>query len=400
MAKAKTTEIPQEKKKAKRCNGEGSLYFNEQEQRWEGWVSYTKPDGTKDRKKFTNKKKEIVKEKMDAFNEELKRQEELNKRGGAITLEDWFVQWLDIHMKNRMKRTTKEHYEERIRLHINPVLGDKLLNELTAYDVQKFINDLYENGARKDGKSGGLAHDTIENILRILTSALNDAVEVKVIKENPVDSKIALKEEVEKKIKPLERVELKALFRAARKSRYFLVLLIAYCTGMRRGEILGLSWDNVDLEKKRINVRQQYVRTATGENIFQTPKTKSSIRTISLPEKLVRLLSLTKRKAKKNSHNLVIYTTKGEPVSPHNFQKQFARWVENSGMRHVRFHDLRHTHVAELIRAGASLKAIQDRLGHKDFKMTFDVYGHLQEEIENETAMKMDAILGDFLKAS
>lgn len=226
------------KKTTRRCKGEGSLYFNEKAQKWEGLVSYTKQDGTTDRKKFTSndvkKGKSIVKKKMEEFEKEISETNKVFLATDKQTFGDWLDEWLNIHMKNTLKETTKSTYSGHIRLHIKPKLENYLLTVLNDTIIQDFINKLYEDGARKDGKAGGLSEETVFDIFKIINSSLNDAVEKRRLKINPAKT-VTLKSIKDKEIIVLDRNEITALMKAAKTSRYYIALLLAYSTGMRRG---------------------------------------------------------------------------------------------------------------------------------------------------------------------
>jgi integrase len=181
------------------------------------------------------------------------------------------------------------------------------------------------------------------------------------------------------------------LIEAAEGTDMFIPILIGFCKGMRRGEVLPLRWPDVDLGRAGLTVQQSLTQTRSGGLVFKNPKNKSSRRTISIPRVLVHALveHRQKREAIKNlfgldypNFNLVVPLPDGNPWPPDRFTDAYVAFAKRDVGAEVRFHDLRHTHASELLRRGTPVKTVARRLGHANTKMTIDTHAHLMSDDE------------------
>ena len=193
-----------------------------------------------------------------------------------------------------------------------------------------------------------------------------------------------------------------ALLSTAKGSRQHLPILLAVSTGLRRGEILGLHWTDVDLEQGSLTVRQCLQRTRGGLS-FVPPKTQRSRRTVALPAFAVeRLVQYRGDQAEEilrlgpayQDNDLVIAREDGSPWSPDAFSKAFRALARKADLLHLTFHCLRHTHASQLCKAGVHVKVISERLGHSTVGITLDLYSHVTPTMGREAAVAMDAALG------
>lgn len=168
---------------------------------------------------------------------------------------------------------------------------------------------------------------------------------------------------------------------------------------MRRGEILGLRWKDVALNKGIVSVCQTLSKD--GKQFLKGAKTDSSIRTIKLSEETVTVLRkqktmIAKEKlqsgAEYNNYDLVVCTSKGTPINPANVKRTFARLIQEANLLRIRFHDLRHTHATILLSQGVHAKIVSERLGHRNIKMTLDTYSHVLPNMQEEAANKIDVL--------
>lgn len=248
------------------------------------------------------------------------------------------------------------------------------------------------------------ARNTIDRVATLLKIAFDRAIDYRIIKEN-----FMRKTKLPKKIK-LERkywtaAQATEFLTFTRLARFFIVYAIALFTGMRQGEILGLRWQDIDFNKKTLQVNQTL--THYGKSLKLGAKTVSSVRTISLPDKLIDFLvehrkfyeeCITKIKQRMGKdfvdYDLVIFNfSTGGTVFPANLTKTYIKDVKRSGLPHIPFHSLRHTHATMLIEQNVNVKLISERLGHSKIAVTLDVYSHVTPNMQHEVASQLDQII-------
>jgi integrase len=262
----------------------------------------------------------------------------------------------------------------------------------------------------------GLAARTSQYSYSVLRRALQFAVDWKYIPVNPASSRMraAKRHQVKElsKIRFLTPPESRAFLRAVRGDRYEALYVLAITTGMRQGELLGLQWPDLDLDAGKLTIFRSLHRTKRRRDPeddipwfqFRHPKTTGSRRTLDIPpvtveamrehsakQKVQRLLADTSWQEQK----LVFTTRLGTPVDTTNVLHRFHQILENAGLAKMRFYDLRHTHASLLIAEGVHPKKIAERLGHASIKLTMDLYGHLFEGSDKESAERMQKLFGD-----
>jgi integrase len=208
-------------------------------------------------------------------------------------------------------------------------------------------------------------------------------------------------------MKCLDESSTTQLLKAVEGSALHLPVLLAATTGMRRGEILGLRWQDVDLDAATLGVRQSLEETKTGL-VFKPPKTQKGRRSVALPLMTVEVLRrhrVEQAEARLASgrvyqdHGLVIARANGEPIRPSTVTKAFEDLARNAGLQGTRFHDLRHTHATTLLRHGVHPKVVSERLGHSTVGITLDVYSHVLPGMQEEAARRVDAVLRTAMEA-
>lgn len=277
--------------------------------------------------------------------------------------------------------------------YIIPLLGKKKLQNLKTIEVQKFYNEIYKVSPIS-GKP--LSAATVRKIHLNLKAALDKAVDLELIKKNPAKTAVLPKA---KRFKPhiYEGEEAKQLLERGTDLQVPINLLVGL--GLRKGELLGLRWQDVNFDSKRIHVRQNLIQLQNTKLHFKEPKTESSIREIALSNTLVKLLKQQYVKMCENKlrfgeeykdHDLVICKENGEPMNPNSFSQKFRRKLKMEGLRHIRVHDLRHTNATLMLDAGISPKVAQERLGHASIATTMDIYSHVTASLEQEAAKKLE----------
>lgn len=296
-----------------------------------------------------------------------------------MTIAEYLNYWYEQTCLPKLAPTTYESYKRNIDKYIIPTLGNIKLQNLLPLQLQSFYTEL----------SKTLSNTTVVYIHRIIHSALKQAMKWQLVIRNVADNV-----EIPKKKKYtaviLDSSQINSLINAVKNTYIYIPVIIAISTGMRRGEILGLTWDNIDLDKSTLNVVQALTPTQNGLKILP-PKTKTSIRKISLPPTLVEILKMHKEKNYNN--NFVCCLENGQIITPSSLNHKFKDILTANNLPSVRFHDLRHSHASLLLSQGVQAKAISERLGHSNINITMDLYSHIYEATNVEIANNFDRFL-------
>ena len=321
-----------------------------------------------------------------------------------LTVAEWLRQWLD-EAQHSVARKTLERYREIVERHLVPALGAIALTKLQAIHIQHYYVEALASG-RRDG-TGGLSARTVNHHDRVLNVAMKRARALRLIPTNPVED-VSRPRVEQHEMQVLEPAECAALLAAARDSRIFPIIILTLGTGLRRGEVLGLRWSDVDLARKIVIVQQSLEQTRAGL-AFKTPKTRKSRRTIALSPTLVEVLHA--HRAKQAAERLALGMSRapdgltftrldGDPIWPDALTKEFGRIVRRAKVRRITFHGLRHTHATDLLRAGVHPKIASERLGHSTVGITLDTYSHATPSLQEDAAMRIDAGLRATLPGS
>jgi integrase len=307
------------------------------------------------------------------------------------TLEEYLIDWLTGE-KTVMRKSTWDHYQQLIQTYIIPNIGKAILRDLRTERIQKFYTSLVN---QKVGVP------TIQKIHKLLRSSLGNAAKTGMIVRNPVSYARPPSDPVSE-MKILDESQVIHFLVSIIGHRWEALFHLAITTGMRRGELLGLRWDDLDWIKQTIKVERQINGPVKIDVKFQPLKTKFSRRTIVLGEKTIQVLrdhyerEQVKRIAagKKWVENGLIFTnSRGGPICANHMIKVFQELLEASGLPKIRFHDLRHTAASLMLNNGIPTIVVSRRLGHSKASTTLDVYGHLIESMQNEAAELMDELV-------
>jgi len=292
-----------------------------------------------------------------------------------MTLAD-FVPIYFEDKKNELAPTSKSNKTDMIKHHILPYFGNKKMNEITASDIIKWQNTIEEQTYEESYKR------MLQNQFNAI---LNHAKRVYGLETNPT-SKVRKMGKADGRPMEFWTIEEYEEFIATvdKKSRNYLMFEILFWTGMRESELLALVIDDIDFENNKIHINRGYHRLHK-EDIIGKPKTESSVRTITIPEFL-------KKEIQEYMSQFYEYPTDQRifPIVARTLQKGFKTAIEKAGVKYIRVHDLRHSHVAYLINQGVDAMVIRDRLGHKDIKITLNTYGHLYPSRQKEVADMLD----------
>lgn len=315
------------------------------------------------------------------------------------TVMQFFDRWFPA-MKTRVRSSTWDSYERNYRAHILPELGHVQLQQLTPALLNSFYARMLESG-RLSGK-GGLSPRTVRYLHTIVHRALADAVRWGELPRNVADAADPPRRSQGPEMLTWAPYELRTFLEATEAIREHPAFLLAGTTGMRRGEVLGLRWRDVDLDRGTAEIRQALSDVHGGEPTFTEPKTKTGRRSISLDKRTVTTLR-THRTAQLEERfawgpayrdrDLVFCREDGSPVPPDAFSKTFKRWVGRLRLPYLRFHDLRHTWATLALRAGVHPKVVSERLGHSTVAFTLDVYSHAIPAMQAEAADAVAALV-------
>lgn len=300
-----------------------------------------------------------------------------------------------------MRESTWRSYELNVRVHLIPELGHVRLQDLTAMKIDAFYAGLLENGWRRSGKSGGLNPRTVRYIGMILKRALAAAVKKRKLERNPANDAERVRVTGENEMRTWNADELRTFLTHVQKDRLYVAYLTAAMTGLRRGELLGLRWRDLDLEAGRLSVRQTLL-APQDKIMWSEPKTKKSKRSVALD--IDTGDALKTHRARQNEEklawgpayengDLVFAQENGEPIHPNRFSMWFDRRVVAAGVPRIRLHDLRHTHASLALAAGVNPKVVSERLGHATISITLDTYSHVIPAIEEEAAERVARVV-------
>jgi integrase len=327
---------------------------------------------------------------------------ELNKgtyiEPSAMTIKDFFEIWVEDYAKNALKPTTFQTYTTYINTHIVPSLGSLTLQKVQPTHLQRFYNDKLANG-RADG-AGGLSAQTVRYLHAILREALGHAVKWQYLSQNVVE--LADPPTLRKKdIVTLQVEEVQEFLTLAKEDRLYIAFLLAVTTGLRRGEILGLRWRDVDMEAQKASIRKNLV-TLRGKSVLQEPKTPGSHRSVTFPAMTIeeiknhqKIQNREKASAGESykDNDLIVATSIGTPIGPRNLLRNFYRILEKGNLPKIRFHDLRHTHATLMLQQGEHPKIVSERLGHANTRITMDIYSHVLPNMQQEAVERFEKMI-------
>ena len=376
----------------KRANGEGSIR-KRKDGRWEGryTAGHDPETGKAIYKNVLGRSQAEVKEKLKQAIEETQALDVT--KAGKYTVGEWMEVWFQDYAKIKVRPSSHQTYQGYIQNHIRPNIGDIPLEKLTSLDLQKFYKKLLAQGrvdrVEAKGQPKGLSAKTVRNIHQILSSGLKLAQEQRLILTNPAEG-CALPRVEHQEMKTLTTVQLASFFREARESGVFELYYLELATGLRRGELLGLKWEDIDLDRGDLRVRRQVSRI-NGEVVEAPLKTKNAYRTLPLAEDTVSVLKEQRRKV--GNSPWVFPSPNGGPISPDSVLHMLHRVLKRAGLPKVRFHDLRHTFATLALQNGVDVKTVSGMLGHFSAGFTLDTYAHITSAAQRQAAQTMGSVL-------
>ena len=379
----------------KRRKGGSGTVRERKDGRWEGRVviGYDEKGLPKTKSVLAKTKTECI-EKLEALKASIGRYSQRNKPD--MPFGEWMDFWYQTYCKPALKPYTQITYQERIYKQIIPKIGAVPLNQVTTGTLEKFYAHLKSDGrlVRREQYGAGLSNSVIRSIHAHCRAALEKAKKENLIRQNPAVH-CALPPKKSPEIEVLTPTEMQRLLIQAKYETegFYEMFLLDLSTGLRRGELLGLRWDDINFENGELRVSKQ-IRYFNGELKIVPPKTKAAERTIILPPQLVEILKEYKTRVK--SQWLFPSPNKIEdvPRDPCACRKRLAKILENAGCKHVPFHALRHTFATQALRYGMDVKTLASTIGHESVETTLNVYSHTTDEGMRNAAKAIDKAIG------
>lgn len=398
------------KKRKKRANGEGCIR-KLKDGRWEARITIGYyPNGKQKFKVFSRDTQgEVVR-----WLNEYKKNKELFSSDKVIkyTMREWLKIWYDAYVINNVSVSTRTSYEGIINNHLIPHIGHIKLIELKKVDIERMYMDLLKDKRRKKK----LSVKTIKNIHLVLHKALQEAMQREYITKNPasIANVPTLKSEniSKKEIEIYTKDEQDKLIEVSRMDNIYGDLVIfALFSGMRKGEILGLQWDDIDFERRIIKVNKQLqriknydsdIKSKTILRLEYNTKTSNSTRTVPMMNCLEEILKEhynkqleIKRIFKKsyNKQNMVFCREDGAPLDPDTVLAKYHKLTENAGIKKCTFHALRHTFATRALESGMNVKVVSKILGHSSVEFTLNTYTHALPDIQRLEMEKLNKYL-------
>ena len=397
----------------KRGQNEGSI-FQRKDGRWCAIISLGWENGKRKRKSFYGATAADVQDQL------LKARSD-NSHGLPVaierqTLAQFIDHWLEHTLKSKAKPRSLESFSTIARLHIKPALGKIQLQKLTPQHIQKLLDHKRKPykiklKAGTEVEKQGRSPQTITNIRTVLRSALAQALKWGLVHRNSA-ALVTAPRILRRKIEPLDPENARTLLDEAKTSRFEPIYVTALTLGLRRGEVLGLRWTDVDLEQRTLHVNRSVQRLLTGSDekgkrsalLATETKTDGSRRTLALPDSVVKALKARRvRQAVERlaagtqwqDTGLIFATALGRPIEPVVLNRDYKALLKKANLpTKLRFHDLRHSAASLLLAQGVHPRAIMELLGHSSITVTMNVYGHVMPAMMREVADKMDAIIG------
>ncbi len=369
-----------------RGHHEGSIYYVAERDRWVAEISL----GSGKRKKFYCKtKQEAVRKKNEALRE---CEQGVLATGPQRKLKDYLEDWIENVHKDKLRISTYVKYKKLIK-YIVEELGQIWLQKLTPEQVRRFYTK-----KQKDG----LSSKTIHSIHGVLHLALDNAVRWNYVARNVCDL-VKPPRIVSREATPLTLEQAHVLLESVRQHRLEVLLTMAVVTGMRSGELLALRWSTIDFERQTLLVLHTVDYISKYGYVETEPKTAAGKRLVNLPSFLIDMLKQHRIQQTElqlklgedwENRDLVFPDLHGGYFNPNYLLKVFKKILQEAGMPHMHFHDLRHSAATILLSMGVNMKVIQELLGHSDISITLGRYSHLLPSMQKDAVDKWDGVFG------
>jgi len=305
------------------------------------------------------------------------------------TLAEFLERWLADYAKPNLSPRGFERYESIARVHLIPAIGNIPLTQLRPEHLQKHYTDKLNTG---------LSARTVRYLHVVTHKALQTAVKWGLVSRNVADG-VDVPRARRTEMQTWDEDDITRFLEGAKDSRYYALFYTALYTGMRRSELLGLKWNDVDLILGEVSVTRSLHHLRDGSYIFTEPKSAKSRRTIALPPSAILTLREHHEKQKLErvmlgipltGDDLVFSTLEGKPLRPNTITRAWATLAARCGVKVIRLHDARHTHASLMLKQGVHPKIVQERLGHSSIQITLDTYSHVAPGLQQAAAARFD----------
>lgn len=391
----------------RRSNGEGCIYKDTRSGKWKGKfeIGYDAKGNRKFKSCTGNSEREVRLLLKDLMQ---KHHAGIDISSKSIKVGEYFDKWFYNNVIYDLRESTSQSYEMIIRRHIKPHIGNIVFSSLNGDDINEFYRFLYNNG-RLNGK-GGLSNKTVENIHLVISSCINYALKRGELIRNPLLT-VKLKREGKKEVEVFTREEQKKIIDECPNHYYGMAIKFDFYTGLRAGELLGLTWDCVDFYKNTVRINKQVQRNKNFSRNAQTKtvlgfvyntKTETLNRVIKVMQPLMNDLTeyklrqdTIKRKLRQDYYtklNLVFPRQDGYFTDTGTFLDAFSRIQDKLEIKHRNVHAMRHTFATRALESGIKPIVVSRLLGHASIQITMDIYGHVIPDFAEQELEKMEEI--------
>ena len=306
-----------------------------------------------------------------------------------MTLSEWLDRWLE-QMASVLRLSTLEHYHSDMEHHVKPYLGQKKLTQITPADLRKLYDTLKQHGRvhPRPGQSRGLSTTTVHGIHTTLHHALKSAVDQRLLPHNPADH-VEPPKVSHKPMKILNDEQLDTFLSAVEQDPIWKDFFYTeLTTGLRRGEICALQWNDLNLKTGALQVERQ-VHRVRGKLVVSPPKTKAGRRTVLLPPPVLNVLK-SYRTTSTSRWMFPSPVKEDSPMDPAAVRKRLSTVLKRANCKRLRFHDLRHTFATASLEHGMDVKTLSTIIGHVSSSTTLNIYAHVTDEMQRTAAAKID----------
>lgn len=371
--------------------------------KWEAEIELGRDPATgkrKRRSKRFKRKKDAKKWVRDMKNEE---SSQIIINAANYTLSDLLEEWLEDYASEKSP-TTYDNYELIVKTHLIPALGQIKLKNLQARHLKRYFKAKRKNGKLKS--PGGLSGTTLLHHYHALSGAFRYARKWGIMKRNILEILDPPKKS-DYRAEHLSKEQVNTLLEKAKETSFwtYTFLYLAVKTGMRRGELLGLKWSDIEFNRRKLSVRDTIVKTRTNPGLFKSPKSAKSVRPILVSQDVIDLLKEIRKKQMRirrflkdksyNKKNLVFIMEDGSKVIPRTAYNRYTKVFVEAGLSQFNLKSLRHTHATFMLQAGVHPKIVQERLGHSSIKVTLDIYSHVIPTLQEEAVNKFEDYLSE-----
>ncbi|MDW7670801.1 MAG: site-specific integrase [Bacillota bacterium] len=333
---------------------------------------------------------------QDAIRYEQEKSQQKDRAGGIlepskITVKEFLKKWVDEVKSQQIKESSLRVYRSLIKNHINPNIGHIPVSKLNAVQIQSFYNDMRQETTA----------DNVRYAHTILTGAMKHAIKWNLTLYNPTESAVLPKVDSKEPTEWMSKEEAQTFHKAIKGHQCETLFKMLLFTGMRPGEALALTWDNLNIDRKTITIVHTLARREGGEWELTTPKTKASKRTLPLSDDLVKSLKIHQKEQELakgigyySGHHFIFATPSGAPLNhKKDVRKEYKKILAEAGIRELSVYALRHTCATLLLEAGVDVKTVSERLGHADIITTLNKYVHVTEGMQQKATDLMAKIL-------